>query len=164
MCSSDLILMDIDEWAQSGEARDIMDDHLLTRLTSAISSLATDPEFRITDHGGALLLQYQRWLAAMFAASPFRNADHILRTLGLDEEARYSLQLRTSDLRKFQLFYLPESEVRLDWDALWAHNKVVTAGLALAMMSSRFLATPSAHGKRELLLRSEEHTSELQSH
>ena len=25
------ILMDIDEWAQSGEARDIMDDHLLTR-------------------------------------------------------------------------------------------------------------------------------------
>lgn len=147
------ILMDIDEWAQSGEARDIMDDHLLTRLTSAISSLATDPEFRITDHGGALLLQYQRWLAAMFAASPFRNADHVLRTLGLDEEARYSLQLRTSDLRKFQLFYLPESEVRLDWDALWEHNKVVTAGLAMAMMSSRFLATPSAHAKRELLLR-----------
>ncbi|WP_157994733.1 peptide transporter, partial [Cupriavidus agavae] len=147
------VLMDIDEWAQSGEARDIMDDHLLTRLTSAISSLITDPDFHITDHGGALLLQYQRWLAAMFAASPFRNADHILRTLGLDAEARYSLQLRTSDLRKFQLFYLPESEVRLDWDAFWQHNKVVTAGLAMAMMSSRFLATPSAHGKRELLLR-----------
>nr|WP_315598874.1 peptide transporter [uncultured Cupriavidus sp.] len=147
------VLMDIDEWPQSGEAREIMDDHLLTRLTSAISSLITDPEFHITDHGGALLLQYQRWLAAMFGASPFRNADHILRTLGLDEEARHSLQLRTSDLRKFQLFYLPESEVRLDWDALWALDKVVSAGLAMAMMSSRFLATPSAHGKRELLLR-----------
>ena len=147
------ILMDIDEWAQSGEAMDIMDDHLLTRLTSAISSLITDPDFQITDHGGALLLQYQRWLAALFAASPFRNADHILRTLGLDEDARNSLQLRTSDLRKFQLFYLPESEVRLDWDIFWAANKVLTAGLAMAMMSSRFLATPSAHAKRELLLR-----------
>lgn len=147
------VMMDIDEWAQSGEARDIMDDHLLTRMTSAISSLITDPEFRITDHGGALLLQFQRWLAAMFAASPFRNADHILRTLGLDEDARNSLQLRTSELRKFQLFYLPESEVRLDWDVFWAHDKVVTAGLALAMMSSRFLGTPSAHSKRELLLR-----------
>ena len=32
------ILMDVDVWAQSNEAQDIMDDHLLARLTSAITS------------------------------------------------------------------------------------------------------------------------------
>lgn len=147
------LLMNIDEWPQSAEALDIMDDHLLTRLTSAITSLVTDPNFRISDEGSAMLLQYQRWLAALFAASPFRNADHILRALGVNEEARTALQLRADELRKFQLFYLPESEVILDWDALWGYDKVVTAGLAMALMSSRFLGTPVAHSKRELLLR-----------
>ncbi|AZG16025.1 MULTISPECIES: peptide transporter [Cupriavidus] len=147
------LLMDVDEWPQSVEALDIMDDHLLTRLASAITSLVANPSFRFSDHGAAVLLQYQRWLAALFAASPFRNGDHILRTLGADEEARTALQLRTSELQKFQLFYFPESEVVLDWDVIWGVDKVLAAGLALAIMSSRFLATPSAHAKRELLLR-----------
>jgi hypothetical protein len=147
------VLMDIDEWAQSDEARDIMDDHLLTRLTSAVTALVTDPAFTLSDFGIAQTLLFQRWLSAMFAASPFRNADHILRTLGMDEHARHVVDLRTSDVRKFQLFYTPESEVRLDWDALWRYDKTTAASLAMAIMSSRFLGTPSAHQKRELLLR-----------
>ncbi|MEZ2353808.1 peptide transporter [Caballeronia sp. RCC_10] len=147
------VLMDVDTWAQSAEAFDIMDDHLLTRLTSAISTLASDPKFTISNHGIGRLMLFQRWLAAMFAASPFRNADHILRSFSADEESRNSLNLRNSEIRKFQLFYLPESEVRLDWDLLWKHDKVMTASMATTIMSSRFLATPSAHSKREMLLR-----------
>jgi hypothetical protein len=143
----------VDEWAQSNEARDIMDDHLLTRLTSAVTALVTDPAFTLSNHGIAQTMLFQRWLSAMFAASPFRNADHILRTLGLDEHARHMVNPRANDMRKFQLFYLPESEVRLDWDALWQHDKTIAASLALAIMSSRFLGTPSAHQKREVLLR-----------
>jgi hypothetical protein len=72
------VLMDVDTWAQSAEARDIMDDHLLTRLTSAITALASDPKFTISDHGIGKLMLFQRWLAALFAASSFRNADHIV--------------------------------------------------------------------------------------
>lgn len=147
------VLQDVDGWAQSGEALDIMDDHLLTRLTSAISSLVTDPGFTLSNYGSARTILFQRWLSAMFAASPFRNGDHILRSLGVDTHARHEISLRSEDLRKFQLFYLPESEVRLDWDTLWQHDKTVAAGLAMAIMSSRFLGTPSAHQKRELLLR-----------
>lgn len=147
------ILMDVDEWAQSVEAQEIMDDHLLTRLTSAITALISDPEFKLTPEGSAMMLPFQRWLAAMFAASPFRNADHILRSFGFDEHARNALQLRADQMRKFQLLYLPESEIRLDWDVLWEHDKALTASLAMAIMSSRFLGTPSAHQKREMLLR-----------
>ncbi|WP_250490564.1 peptide transporter [Caballeronia sp. INML2] len=146
------VLMDVDTWAQSAEARDIMDDHLLTRLTSAITALASDPKFTISDHGIGKLMLFQRWLAALFAASSFRNADHILRSLSANEESRNSLELRNNEFRKFQLFYLPESEVRLDWDLLWKHDKVMTASMATTIMSSRFLATPSAHAKREMLL------------
>lgn len=147
------ILMDIDSWAQSDEARDIMDDHLLTRLTAAMTTLMTDPSFKFSDAGIEKMMLFQRWLAAMFASSPFRNADHILRSLGVDEEARNVIDLRAEDVRKFQLFYLPESEVRLDWDALWNHNKTMAASLAMTIMSSRFLGTPSAHQKREVILR-----------
>jgi len=147
------VLMDVDTWAQSGEARDIMDEHLLTRLTSAVTALVTDPGFTISDMGIKRLMLFQRWLAAMFAASPFRNADHILRSFGVDEDARNAITLRNNEFRKFQLFYLPESEVRLDWDVLWKHDKVTAASLATTIMSSRFLGTPSAHQKREMLLR-----------
>ncbi|WP_347814507.1 hypothetical protein [Paraburkholderia sp. BL9I2N2] len=147
------VLMDIDTWAQSGEAHNIMDEHLLARITSAITALATDPKFTISDVGIGRLMLFQRWLAAMFSASPFRNADHILRSLGVDEEARNAIELRNNEFRKFQLFYLPESEVRVDWDVLWKASKVMAASMATTIMSSRFLGTPSAHQKREMLLR-----------
>ena len=147
------VMMDVDEWAQSAEAGDIMDDHLLTRLTSAITTLMADPSYTISDYGIGRLVLYQRWLSALFASSPFRNADHILRSLSVDEDAKNMIDLRHSEFRKFQLFYLPVSEVRLDWDIFWAYNKQMAASLATSILSSRFLGTPSAHQKREMLLR-----------
>lgn len=98
------------------------------------------------------MLKHQRWLAALFAGSPFRNADHILRALGVDDDARDSVALHPSDLRKFQLFYLPQSELKLNWEALWNYDKVVAGGLAMAILAPRFQGTPAAHQKREFLL------------
>ncbi|WP_233874670.1 peptide transporter [Paraburkholderia adhaesiva] len=147
------VLMDIDTWAQSESARDIMDDHLLTRLTSAITTLATDPEFSVSDFGVARLALFHRWLSALFSASPFRNADHILRSLGTESDAKNILQLRNAESRKFQLFYLTDSEVRLDWDVLWEFDRVRAANLAISILSTRLMASPSAHAKREMLLR-----------
>ena len=147
------LIMDIDEWAHSEQARDIMDEHLLTRLTSAITALVTDPEFTISDFGLVRLSLYQRWLSSLFAASPFRNADHVLRSLGVDEMAKNEIQLRNSELRKFQLFYLTDSEVLLDWDVFWQANKLIAACLAVTILSTRLMASPAAHQKREMLLR-----------
>ncbi|NML34652.1 peptide transporter [Paraburkholderia antibiotica] len=146
-------LMDVDEWAQSEQASDIMDDHLLTRLASAITALATDPAFTLSEHGISRLAQLQRWLSALFAASPFRNADHILRALGTDSAAKNMLQMRYGEARKFQLFYLTDSEVQLDWDVFWEFDRVTAARLAVSILSTRLMASASAHQKREMLLR-----------
>ena len=145
-------MSELEEWEQSGEAINIRDEHLVTRMAAAITALATNPDFHMSEQDSAAVLKHQRWLAAIFAASPFRNADHILRALGVDDEARDSFALHPSDLRKFQLFYLPQSEINLDWDALWEYDKMVAGGLAMAMLAPRFQGTPAAHRKREFLL------------
>lgn len=137
---------------QSADAADAIDDHLLARLGAAVTALVTDPAFHFSDEGFATTLNLHRWLSAMFAASPFRNADHILRALG-NNPATASLSVDHHNLRKFELFYFAESEIPLDVDALWAHDKKMMAGLALTLMSPRFLGTPAAHGKRETLLK-----------
>ncbi|HZX77377.1 hypothetical protein [Lysobacter sp.] len=147
------VLMDVDDWAQSAEAQDIMDEHLTTRLAAAITALVTDPGFTISDYGIAKLAHFQRWLSALFAVSPFRNADHILRSLGNDPHAKNTLAMRTEETRKFQLFYLAESEMRLDWDVFWRFDKVAAANLAISLLATRLVASPAAHQKREMLLR-----------
>ncbi len=47
---------------------------------------------------------------------------------------------------------VPESRVPLDLDALWESNHALAVGLALVLLAPRFLGTPVAHEKRELLL------------
>jgi hypothetical protein len=146
------VMKGVDSWLQSAEARNISDEHLLTRAAAAISSLVTDANFRFSESGLKRLQIHQRWLGGMFACTPFRNADHVLRALGVSEDARNGVELRGDTLPKFQLFYTPESEVNLNLDALWKHDKVATASLATTLLSGRFLGTPAAHGKRERIL------------
>lgn len=147
------VMMDVDDWAQSVEAQDIMDEHLTTRLASAITALVTDPGFTISDYGISRLANFHRWLSALFAVSPFRNADHVLRSLGTDAEAKNTLAMRSGETRKFQLFYLTDSEMRLDWDVFWQFDKISAANLAISLLATRLVASPAAHQKREMLLR-----------
>jgi FkbM family methyltransferase len=147
------VMVNVDEWAQSAEAQDIMDEHLTTRLASAITTLVTDPGFTISDFGIGRLAHFHRWLSSLFAVSPFRNADHILRSLGTDADAKNELSMRAGETRKFQLFYLADSELRLDWDVFWAFDKVAAANLAISLLATRMMASPASHQKREMLLR-----------
>jgi hypothetical protein len=126
--------------------------HMLTRATSAISALLSDPGFHISPNGFGQLINFQRWLAALFGASHFINADHILRSLNLGGPQADVFEVTPPDLVKFCLLYSPESELPLDVGALWAQNKPLAAALFLALMSPRFLGTPAAHSKREALL------------
>jgi hypothetical protein len=142
-----------DATLQSTSATDAVDDHLLSRLVAAITTLATDPDFQFSDHGFAATLNLHRWLSALFAASPFRNADHILRALNQDGPDVTRLQVANANLRKFLLFYFLESELTIDIDAMWEHDRKLMAGLALTLLSPRFSGTPAAHGKREVLLK-----------
>ena len=44
------------------------ESHVITRLCSAMSCLFSDPEFELSDMGYELLISWQRWISASFAA------------------------------------------------------------------------------------------------
>lgn len=132
-----------------GQERDL---HVLTRIVSAISALFSDPSFQISPDGFGQLITFQRWLSALFAASPFINGDHILRSLNSLGPGAGEFQVTERDLVKFCILYSPESEIPLDVELLWSQNKPLAAALFMALLSPRFLGTPAAHSKREALL------------
>ncbi len=131
---------------------DDIDAHILTRIASAISHLFLDPSFTLSPQGYSQMLQLQRWLGTLFAVTPFRNADHVIRALnnlGWDKE---ELQLTPENLNKFALLAFPESEIPINLDGLWAANPALSVSLCMLWLAPRFLASPSAHAKRELVL------------
>ena len=135
-----------------------IDQHVLARMAGAISTLFADPNFSISEPGFLLLMPYHRWISTIFAAGPYRNADHVIRSLNMEGpavegEAPKSFLVAPQNYFKFCLLYSPESEIPLDLASVWNHNKIIAASLFLTLMSPRFLGTPAAHSKRELLLK-----------
>jgi hypothetical protein len=128
------------------------DPHIINRICSALSALFSDPQFNLSFEGFRQMLFLHRWIATLFAASSFRNADHILRALNLNGPDAADVQVAGKDLIKFCLLFTPNSEIPLNFDALWAFDKNLAAALGCALISPRFLGTPAAHHKREVLL------------
>jgi hypothetical protein len=129
-----------------------LDTHIVTRICAAISCLFSDSDFHLSDSGYGFMISWQRWLSSLFAASPFRNTDHIIRLLNLEGVTSDELKLDERSILKFCMLYSPESEIPVDLNNLWNYNKAMTACLAFVLMSPRFLGSPAAHGKREVLL------------
>lgn len=133
-----------------------LNQHIWTRAAAAASCLLADEALFFAPEWRQNVLAHHRWLSTLFAATPFRNADHVMRALNMSEGDQKSnlnqLQIGQADLLKFCLLYSPESEVPLDLDALWKADKVLAAGLCLVLLSPRFLGSPSAHTKREKIL------------
>ncbi len=126
--------------------------HVLTRIAAAISHLFLDPGFRLSPSGLGQLLPMQRWLATIFSVTPFRNADHVLRALNNFNWESDKLEFTPDNLVKFVLLAFSESEIPVDLDGLWAASPVVAVTLGMLWLAPRFLASPSAHAKRELIL------------
>ncbi|NWB26956.1 peptide transporter [Pseudomonas gingeri] len=129
-----------------------LEAHALTRLTSAISALFSDPGFRISPDGFGQLIHFQRWLSSLFAASAFVNADHLLQSLNTLGPTADDFQVNSADLVKFCVLYSAESEVPLDVELLWRQNRDIAAALFMALLSPRLIGTQAAHSKREALL------------
>lgn len=127
--------------------------HFVTRICAAISCLFSDADFQFSKDWQKRTFELHRWLSALFATSPFHNADPVLRSLQLVTEGNApELTVNLSDLHKFCTLYTQESEVELDLDAMWRQAPLLTASLCLSLMSPRFLGTRAAHAKREVLL------------
>lgn len=131
---------------------DQLTEHFLSRIISATTFLFLQNDFNLNETGVQQMIYLQRWIEILFAASPYRNADHIIQGLNQIEDAQNPV-INEENLSKFAMFYLPDSNVPLNFDELWKFNKILTTQLCFALLSPRFLATPAAHDKRELLLR-----------
>ncbi|QGM79915.1 adhesin [Otariodibacter oris] len=130
--------------------------HLCTRMAVAMTSLFTDPELFISDVGTRRFLILQRWIALLFASSPYINADHILQTYNRnqtrDNPKEIFLENTKVALNKFCILYLPESSVSLNLDAMWELDSTLCASLCFALQSPRFIGTPNAFSKRAAIL------------
>ncbi|MGO9803447.1 MAG: peptide transporter [Steroidobacteraceae bacterium] len=139
--------------SQSALAGAAVDEHLTARITAAITVLATDPGFTLSGEEYLALLEYHGWLGALFAASRFGNADHVLRALSPNGATSRNLQIPGRNLPAFCLFYGAESEIPLDFEGLWVQQRRLAAGLCVSLLAAPFLGTPVAWAKQELLLK-----------
>lgn len=130
--------------------------YFCTRMATAITTLFTDPALEISTNGGLRFFTLQRWLSFIFASSPFINADHILQTYNRNPDPTDPFDIHLGDdessLIKFGIFYLPETNVNVNLDALWSLNPNICASLCFALQSPRFIGTPAAFNKRGVIL------------
>jgi hypothetical protein len=125
---------------------------LVARVTAAISALASEPDFVLSLDEYRALMVHHGWLGALFGASAFGHADHVLRALSIDGGSSGELRIAGRNLPAFCLFYFAESELPLNIEALWAIGPRLAAGLFVSLLAAPFLGTPAAHEKQQRLL------------
>lgn len=129
------------------------DIHLRVRLASAISALFSDKTFQFTTNSLNILFTHQRWFAAIFASTPFVNADHIIRSYNVSGMGDWEkLEVNLDNLEKLCVLVFPDSDAPIDLNSIWDTNKELAVSLAMSLLSPRFLGSPKAHSKREILL------------
>lgn len=130
--------------------------HFCTRVAVAMSELFSDPQLDISEGGVQRFFTLQRWINMIFASSPFVNADHVLQAYNRNPDktnlSDFHLDNTRSSLIKFCIFYLPESNVNVNLDALWNLDPELCASLCFALQSPRFIGTEQSFSKRGTLL------------
>ncbi|WP_025598832.1 hypothetical protein [Burkholderia sp. WSM2230] len=123
-----------------------------TRLASAASTLFADPGFRPPAECFRLFLTLHEWVGLLFSATPFGDADHV--ACHLNPRGAQDRQFLAGDsfVEKLCVLYSTESELELDFAALWAYDKVLAACLALVLLAPVFKGSANAHVKREALI------------
>ena len=130
--------------------------HLCTRVAVAMSELFSDPKLDISEGGAQRFFTLQRWINMIFASSPFVNADHVLQAYSRNPDktnlSDFHLDNTKSSLIKFCILYLPESNINVNFDALWNLDPKLCSSLCFALQSPRFIGTEQSFSKRGTLL------------
>lgn len=128
--------------------------YFCTRVANAVTNLFIDPNLILSESGALRFIAFQRWLAFIFASSPYVNADHILKTYNTNSDILGDIHLNNdfSAIAKFCILYFPESNINLNLNALWNTNKELCASLCFALQSPRFIGTATAFNKRAAIL------------
>ncbi|MFM0734823.1 glycosyl transferase family 1 [Paraburkholderia sediminicola] len=123
-----------------------------TRLASAASTLFANPDFQPVTECFRLFFTLHEWIGILFSTTAFGNTDHV--TLHLNPRGPADTQFLPGDtfVEKLCVLYSTESELELDFAALWTYDKTIAACLALTLLAPVFKGSANAHGKREALL------------
>ncbi|HBO39346.1 MAG TPA: adhesin, partial [Pasteurellaceae bacterium] len=129
--------------------------YFCTRMAVAISTLFSDPKLEVSESGTLRFFSLQRWLAIIFASSPYINADHVLQIYNQNagsDSAEIRLEANKKTLTKFCILYFPESNLTINLDAIWEADPQICASLCFALQSPRFIGTQAAFSKRATIL------------
>jgi len=129
-----------------------LERHVAVRLANAIGLLFAQADFHLSDEGFMSFVTRQRWIGTIFASTPLRNADHIIRMMEGVQDDGIHLKLDHSDLLKLCVLYTAESDLSLNCDDLWVRTPRLCASLLMALLSPRLTISNNAHIKRELIL------------
>lgn len=131
--------------------------YFCTRMATAITALFSDPKLEISPTGAQRFLVFQRWIALIFATSPYINADHVLQTYNRNPNREHNLDIHLEPTKaaliKFSIMYLPESNVNLNLDAMWNADPELCVSLCFSLQSPRFIGTTAAFSKRAAILK-----------
>ena len=123
-----------------------------TRLASAASTLFADPQFELPPACFNLFLTLHEWTGLVFSTTAFGNADHVARHLNPRGPENAEFLAGDRFVEKLCVLYSTESELELDFAALWAYDKTLAASLALVLLAPTFKGSVNAHLKREALI------------
>ena len=129
--------------------------YFCTRAAIAVGIFFSDPDLDISDAGARHFFSFQRWLATIFASSPYVNADHILQLYNqnpIADSTEVHLEADKKVLIKFCLLYFPESNLTVNLEAIWQADPALCASLCFALQSSHFVGTEAAFSKRHTIL------------
>lgn len=127
-----------------------------TRMAEAITRFFQNPQVEIVWAGAVRLFTYQRWMATIFASSPYVNADHILRGYNVKPDVtdpnEVHIESSMKMMLKFSLLYFLESNIVVNVENIWNFSPDLGVALSLSLLSYRFFGSVSAFSKRHVLL------------
>lgn len=127
---------------------------LYTRFAAAITALMADPSFQLSQEGFDLLAVEHATFHAVFQASVFGNADHLLRQFGtLDAHDPAKLHFSSpQNVVKLLLAYSLDSDLDLDFEAVFRTAPRLALPAFLGMLAHIVVLSEKAHARRENLL------------
>ncbi len=127
---------------------------LYSRMAAAVTALLADPGFQLSQEGFDLLAVEHATFSALFQAGVFENSDHLLRQFGTpDAGAPGRLHFsQTQNVVKLLLAYSLDSELELDFEAIFRAAPRLALPAFLGMLAHIVVLSPAAWRRRQRLL------------
>ncbi len=129
-------------------------EELYSRLAAAIGALLCDPLFTLSQEGFDLLAVEHATLSAIFRASVFGSADHLLRQFGTpNPNDPGKMELTSSEgIGRLLVLYSLDSGFELDFEQTIRIDPRRALPALLGMLAGTIVISPMQHKRRERLL------------